>query len=139
MLHAGSETLTMLRRVIVLPCLVLAGCGYGGALSTPQPASAPSAVAVPGQGVATVRADLAGTGNPWLTLPDVEIDRRGRALCEGLPEYGTRFYTDIADINETTSPGPDEIVPDLDRAQTLQMIKADVDGFCPDHRDMITW
>ena len=111
--------------------LLIAGCG------TPVPAAPkPSPL---GGGVATVRADLAGTSNPWVTLADSEIESRGRAVCDALGQYGTKWVEGIADINETTSPRPDETVPDLNKVQTLAMMKASVRGFCPERLDMITW
>lgn len=114
--------------------LLLVGCG-----SSPGDAKAAPSAGVPGGGVATVRADLAGSGNPWLTLADHEIDDRSRSVCEGLPRFGTKFYVDLADRAETTSPRPDEVVPDMDRAQSLAVVKASVHAFCPDRADMLTW
>jgi hypothetical protein len=116
--------------------VLLAACGLAPA---PDPPPGPEPQSIPGGGVATVRADLAGTGNPWLTLPDQRIEERGRAVCSGLAAYGTAYYLDLADTNETTSPRPDEKLPDLNRLQTLAMVKASVDAFCPDRIDMITW
>ena len=92
-----------------------------------------------GGGVATVRTDLAGTGNPWVTLPDHEIEQRGRLVCDSLGTFGTKFIQGVADSNETISPGPNENVPDLNRDQTLAMAKASVRAFCPERIDMITW
>lgn len=116
---------------------LVAACGGTG--TSPVSAPPPQLASIPGGGVPTVRADLAGTGNPWLTLPDHEIDQRGKSVCTGLAQFGTRFYLDVADTSETTSPQPDEIVPDLDRAQTLAAVKASAHAFCPERSDMITW
>lgn len=119
--------------LVVTTALLVGGC------SAPTPAGPAVVAGTPGQGVTTVRADLTGTGNPWLTLPDHEIRSRGESVCTGLGQFGTRFYLDVAETNQTTSPRPEEVVPDLDRAQTLAMVKAAVRGFCPDRIDMITW
>lgn len=116
---------------------LVAACGGTG--TSPVSTTPPQLASIPGGGVPTVRADLSGTGNPWLTLPDHEIDTRGHVVCDALGTYGTKWVAGLADINETTSPTPSETVPDLNRAQTLAMMKASVHAFCPERSDMITW
>ncbi len=118
--------------------LLLAGVGAALLAGCGSPPAAPPP-GIPGGGVATVRADLAGSGNPWLTLADREIDQRGRSVCNGLSQFGAKFYGDIAELNETTSPQPGDPTPDINRDQTLAMVKASVNGFCPERNGMITW
>lgn len=123
----------MRRALLVLPALtgvLLAGCSAEAA--TPAPAALS---AVPAERVR----ETMQPGNPWAQLSNDELDKRGENLCTGLDTYGLKFFTDLADMNETTAPGPDEVTPDLNRAQTLDMYKAAVGAYCPEKSARLDW
>lgn len=119
-----------MRRVLIFALLAatLAACS-----SEPEaPAAAPTKAE-------QVRQHLAA-GNPWGTLSDAELDKRGPIICAGV---GNRADAEVlrgsADYAETHSPEPSEGIPDLDRAQTLDAIKAVVEVYCPDRSGNLPW